>query len=989
MAGFALPAILVVVGGLFILALGALLTTGIERGEARAFVDHQRAELAARAGLEEVRGILNLEAANDDFIVIQSVLKAPVTAGREPASYLFIARGKAAGSGYAYRYVPLFSTTSRPEDSLGIAPPEVELLVGKSEKERIDFPALPYQEKVRGAWVPIEDEQGRTVARYAYWVEDLQGKLDPEMSGNLAGEEQTHGRVPYPFPAPGLNPNPATDHDLPLDQIALFVVDPAASAAAQGRLGKKLIENRRLLVSPDSMLAAAEIAAPLPRDATGRLVDANARAVEENLISGHQSYLEQPLVPYAPGVDPSVAGKPKLNLNQLLAMNGHAAVNDMAAFIKKALPKFDERKGGFSSSPAGGDDYLKTLSANSIDYADDDSEPTAAAHEYRGLDAYPLMSEVALQVNYVGISNQDGRKIMTFRFKLFLELFNPTNQPASGEARLSYEVALPMDGIGAEVGDLPFDSPDLLSSPERSTHDLSRIDGRYWTRPVGVSLQPNQYRCYQFADVTYRMDVGPSSVFIPGSTPFSLNETRGASGLSLMWNGKVVERIESIVRQEGLISASQGGTNGGFRVGTAETITKAALPGHVYDDYYPSMYYNMGDPRITHYLRSAPLAENAYPQNSSPNRRNIRLNIYQNDLSTKPKVYARMLPSEWPDGGHNADVGSWAPGTSDKTAMTDPKFDFPYDARMEFAAPQIISNRGRFYSATELGRVFDPIMYAPLFASGAETNRLRRDGKMPAAGASWPDAIKGQDSGFYGGGNTLRIGRPEHPAFDVSGQPGLHAAQLLDLFHAGLSRSENAAEREGPVVRIKGHLNLNTASLDSLRALAAGTLMMDPRLARRTSDDHLGAPSMAPPTALLSLSAPTASHEADRIARAIVGSRPFASGAGLALSRDTAGKAVFGNRALYPDDTKIEWTDSAAEEVFARVYEGGTVRSRNFRVWIVAQVVAPSKVSGAKPEVLAEVRKVHTLFADPGERAADGSIIARNFRTWITSSNDF
>ena len=56
--GFALPAVLIVIGALLILAVGVLLVTGIERDTARSFVDRERADLAARAGLEELRGIL-------------------------------------------------------------------------------------------------------------------------------------------------------------------------------------------------------------------------------------------------------------------------------------------------------------------------------------------------------------------------------------------------------------------------------------------------------------------------------------------------------------------------------------------------------------------------------------------------------------------------------------------------------------------------------------------------------------------------------------------------------------------------------------------------------------------------------------------------------------------------------------------------------------------------------------------------------------------
>jgi len=983
-AGFALPAILIITGALFILALAALWVTGTERGTARSFADHQRAELAASAGLDEIRSILNAETANDDFLVIPSTLVRPVVAGRQPAPFLFIARGRADGKGYAFRYVPLFGSASAPPETKQLTPPQVEPLVATDHDSCCDFINLPYQDKVRTAWHMVRDEQNHPVARYVFWVEDLQGKLDPQLVGNLSGKGQTHARTAYPFPAPGLNPAPEAEDQAPLDQVALYAVDPAASSHNQGTLARILIRNRHLLLSPGSTLAAAGVSPPLVRDpGSGKLAALTARAAEENLIANLHPYFERPLIPFVPGIAPARAGTPRVNLNALLAKPPDLAVDEMADTIRAALPDFDQRKGGFP------EDYIKTLAANALDYADEDSEPRLKANEYRGLDAYPLLSEIALQVNYVGIADQNNRKIMTFRFKVFAELSNPTNQPASGAARLSYEVALAMDGIGSGVGGVPFDSPSLLDNPAIATHDLTRIDGHYWSQEVAVSLQPNQYQSYLFADVTYRLNVGAAADPIPDDTPFSLTESRGASGLSLMWNGKTVERIASILRQAGLIySMKNGVVTGGFKVGTPDTITKAAVPGDMYSDY-PNMYYNLGDPRISHYLRSVPLDENAYPENSSPNRRNVRLGIYKDDAPTKPKVYARMLPSEWPDGGHNAAVGGWSPGANDKTEMTDPKFALPYDPEMRFSAPQMISNLGRFYSVSELGRVFDPVMHAPAFPDGEMTATFRSKGKIPEPGGSWPDICISQPSPYYGGGNTLRIGRPEHPAFDLTSRPGMHAARLLDLFHTGLSRSDNPADRAGPVTRIMGHVNVNTATRDTLRALAAGPLVMDPRLARRTDDNHLGAPVMAPPVTPLSLDAPTTSVAADRIADAIIRCRPYASTADLARATESDGTAVFGNRSLYQEDKRIEWTDAAAEEIFARVYQGTTVRSRNFRVWIVAQTLTRPNGNSASPQVLAEVRKVHTLFADPGKRAADGSIIPRNFTTTITSSNDF
>ena len=106
-AGFTLPAVLVVTGALLILAVGILLVAGIERGTARSFVDRERADLAARAGLEDVRGILNLEAGNDDFLILQGTAPPAVGAKKEPTPYLYIARGSGGGDTLNYRYVPV------------------------------------------------------------------------------------------------------------------------------------------------------------------------------------------------------------------------------------------------------------------------------------------------------------------------------------------------------------------------------------------------------------------------------------------------------------------------------------------------------------------------------------------------------------------------------------------------------------------------------------------------------------------------------------------------------------------------------------------------------------------------------------------------------------------------------------------------------------------------------------------------------------------
>ena len=255
---------------------------------------------------------------------------------------------------------------------------------------------------------------------------------------------------------------------------------------------------------------------------------------------------------------------------------------------------------------------------------------------------------------------------------------------------------------------------------------------------------------------------------------------------------------------------------------------------------------------------------------------------------------------------------------------------------------------------------------------------------MPERRQRWPEVSESSvPSKGCGGGNTLRIGRPEHGKFD---QPGMRASDLLDLFHTGMATSVDASDREGPVVNIQGQVNLNTAGRDVLRCLAAGHLVQDPGLCRVTDWAHDTHGTLHPATRVIELDAPTEDLVADRIADAIIRSRPFASPSQLAQARGLDGLPVFGNPAMHENPDRIQWSDAAAEEVFGRVYEASTVRSRNFRVWVVGQSLGGNAET---PEVLAESRRVFTVFADPGERRADGSLEPGNQRIRVLYERSF
>ncbi|MCU0749944.1 MAG: type II secretion system GspH family protein [Akkermansiaceae bacterium] len=1015
-AGFTLPAILVVVGALLILAVGILIVAGIERSTARSFVDRQRAELAARTALEDIRSVFTTQAVKDDFLVIQSNLKEnvrPTEAGgtpREKAPFLFLTRAEPSNSGLNYTHIPLFSSsnpTVKAANSVSLLPPPVEDFLSSTENGRKDFEALPYQDFVRADWMPVRDDKNRTVARYAYWIEDLQSRVDAQTAGNTK-DSGKHKRFGWKsgetgdmarFPAPGLNPEPSKigadgrDENPPLDQVALYLLDPDSTAKDDTQLDNSLVDGRSALISPNSALAVASIVPRIVRGDDGRLVDPKARAVEESLSTQLMPYDEQALVPAVTGVDPSVVGEPKLNLNALIKKPANQAVDEMAAWIKKGLPEFETRKGGFP------DDYVKTIAANAIDYADTNSEGSVSSggimggNSYRGIDAYPLMSEVVLHIKYNGVTTVRGRKRLNWEFILFAELWNHSNIPVTGTARLSYENGMLTPAIGAEVGGVRFDDPVLMGDVTQVQPALANIAGRYWSPPFSVNLQPNQYKFYRAATVIYTMDVGPSSQTLQNT--FEIYENLGSSGISMMWNNVEVDRNDKLVRGNTAANELEYITN--FR----KQSGKANIPGHSYGTYNTSNNYknNMGDSRQALYLRGAdyPLSDNSYPGNISPNRRNIRnVTIYRNG-SGQQNVYGRVLPSEWPDSGHDTPV-SGIPTSSPPVNDYDPTntivFPDALNAR-EGDAPTFVSNRGRFFSATELGRVFDPVMYTPKFDNASDTASLLT-GRMPSGRVSWPVIETGSNPDiYYGGGNTLRIGRPEHPEFaqptnhKPAEMPETHAARLLDLFHAGKSRSTIEAEREGGLVRIEGHININTATKDALRAVAGGMLVKDPVLFRRTSDSHVSS-TMAPPVVPLEASTPTRTKEADVIADAIIRGRPYGSPSEIASVVDENNRLVFGNRELLPDGNKVQWSDAAAEEAFARVFNSSTVRSRNFRIWVVGQSISPLAAgSTATPEVLAEVRKAFNVFVDPGARKTDGTIDPTKVRITVPHENDF
>ncbi len=109
-------------------------------------------------------------------------------------------------------------------------------------------------------------------------------------------------------------------------------------------------------------------------------------------------------------------------------------------------------------------------------------------------------------------------------------------------------------------------------------------------------------------------------------------------------------------------------------------------------------------------------------------------------------------------------------------------------------------------------------------------------------------------------------------------------------------------------------------------------------------------------------------QQADKFADAVINSRPLLSPSALSAIRDCGQnipcasgtpQPFFGDSNQYIGSTQpqpTEWNDVAREELFAKIYNLATTRSRNFRVFVTGQSLDKNRT------VLSTVTKVYHVF---------------------------
>ena len=610
--------------------------------------------------------------------------------------------------------------------------------------------------------------------RYTFWIEDLGGYVDASVAGNTAGAASGNAR-------PLDSSTAANRYKTTANELALFTLFDSASVNDPGTTqAKDLIANRPLLLTVPTLRQVA----PGP---------SNSDITSPYLATRLTADSELPLVPFGYGYpDEGNLSKPKLDLNAQVVTGGDTAVQAIARKINDNLPIFGaQRKGGLT-----GQDYVNTIAASMIDYADFDSNATVGT-DYRGYDSYPLLSEIYTAKNYKLITQSGSDPYyVTITQEWWLELWNMSNQVASGAISFNLIENHPIQaGFYSYNFDYVPNGTSAVDLPNDSTVTPVYPSG---TPPIPIVMQPNEYKVLNVRNDTYKLNTGvsppdifPSTSPSPSPLPLSANATASApitssspgSQYEITWAASSPSPGPSpapIVDKSSVYGGVRvaGSLSGPHPTGLSNRVWRGSLPGFIGNnpDGSADYYDTIGDPRLA-YDWGCPQAPNGYIDNSSMGARNIRWGISGN------QIYKEVKPTAWPDGGHDSiTINS---GDTPGTATHNPPAT-PTPVPQPTKAVATISNSGSYATLAELGNIYDPGQW----------------NIVPDAAGRWNDISNSTlPDGKYGGGMTLRIGRPEFTRFD---QPGRRAWQLLDLFSLGNR------------FNTRGLVNVNTASRDVL-----------------------------------------------------------------------------------------------------------------------------------------------------------------------------
>ena len=821
------------------------------------------------------------------------------------------------------------------------------------------------------------------VARFSYYMEDLSGLIDAERMG---GSDRTTGTNSSEISLTNLTTNWSSNSIISAANFAQFI-SPT---------------NRAKYFSPALILYA-----------NTNISTNDLRYFAHGLLSWDKFPNTIPIgVPINKdrGYTQQEDAQLKLNLNDTANLTVSKIANTIISnctTTNAAGDKFGfyKRAGGLTNSilyTTNDFDYAKCLAANIIDYIDPDSNPTAldAAEGYRGTEALPYCTEFALRFRIEdGLTTQCKDKTNNLSIvpansirpsiNAYLELWNPhaTNIPLStlGISFKSYGTNLPTSEEACVIGCNQFVKTidEVAANYENgSSGSLSNLTFDFDTAMANNNVNPPANTLASNAYCVIKLDHKHERLY---PSPVSSNNWLKAGDYRFIYSGNTnTERFLYTSRNTSRFSAActnlpgskeeldvaSGGvgsmcqaavlelstTVGGAKIvfdrmrkillNTSKiNIKDIANEGNNYSTFSLGLFagqvsdkkLNTGDPRINYFLRQSNNAilcsASSFLNSSFGGPNSTSLIPGSTNFSTAPPTNCKVDITQWPDGGHNPTLYGINPSGSNP--QRDPSNEPISNSIVAFESknvPSFIRN-GPMTNILELGNIYDPILWRRVDKGNITINSIA-------------------DPSF-GGGNTLRIGRSEHPRFafqklkstDAYPVPNMSqsAVALLDIFSLSDS-SDNG-----------GKINLNTAPAPVLRALAGSvTLSKDPAMS---------------PSSTLAIT----NNMTEAFAQGVMRFRavnPFLTPSQLAFIATDYGitnpatshwtntwptNAVFGNTnptislsTNAPGNTLgwtsasigvSGWNDQAAEEWFSKIYNLSSVQSWNFRCYTVAQLV--------------------------------------------------
>jgi hypothetical protein len=982
-ASFALISVLALVTLATLSATAFLATSRLDRLSVRPLSESTRLELVLQAGEATARALLE-NAVGPDFSRIVTYWR---NAEADELGYLLV--GAPSSISPSVVYFPLFSCAPMTNGGFDpVALPRLNLTITNTRQAAYrsqvsagitrltsgfnpanstnlpllgDVPGDPALRRTSPpvAWIVLRQDRripGTTnttnvpYARFAFFVEDLQGLIDAERMGGYADNLTYRERDGWTNVAGLPQTSPVTPGTNPAEISLVNLRNTRLQGSATAAQDFSATAARLAYVSPFGVLTA------------NRWTNANDVTSLRYLATGLRAWAGNPgsrqnpaeRIPYAvetgPGLIYTNAGRLKFSLE-----GANLSAINLRNIIASNLPSFADRGGGLDR-----ENYLLSLAAGMADYIDADSNVTADTNDpprWRGVEAIPWPNEIFTQFYLDGAESGASSNgfVYAFKYRHFVEVWNIYQKevPLAGMRLFnnrSFRVSIPPGGA--------FDLADPSYGPV-GTQELAPVANSPATlKPgeFGMLATPLQTLVYT--------NEGATRIANVAFDDWNQNSSR------IIWNGVVVSQTpdNQLTYNKDIRAANP--------FGPANGVIFATALGYAWQSGYrvapPGLKSVGGDPRGQFFLQG-PTKGALYPGYSSPGGRNFeRLNNFSNAFVDPQNL--------WADGGRTQ-LGDLGENPSDYSRSPEEYYNDkrPVGWSTNLALARI-NDTGTLTNICELGNIYDPLQW-----EDSSPNALPPGARStPPHPGLWTNLTgSALPARTAAGRASLRIGRPEYSRFafaDFGGglQPnmGQSAVALMDLFSLP-SRP----------LDLGGKINLNTAPAPVLAALAGGCwIRSDPQL---TGVGGSGA-NFAVPAAIATNVFPGGVQKFRH-------RYPFHTPGQLAFISPDANwpgswpaGAVFGNTNLITNSVSpggsarinvTAWNDAAAEEWFARLYGLASVDSSNYRVYVAAQLLQEDRANPANTNGVPRggvVRRYFQVYTPPtfaNSPTSDGRVL--------------